>query len=59
MNVPCLIFFTFTNRIVVYYNLNMLEIATTTLVDAMETAPGLDDLLQHFSCDGEWRASGV
>ncbi|KAK2141018.1 hypothetical protein LSH36_1181g00001 [Paralvinella palmiformis] len=51
VNVPCLFYVTFNNRIVVYYKINMPNIANMTLTETMEQQQGLDELLRSFNCD--------
>ncbi len=53
VNVPCLFYVTFNNRIVVYYKINMPNIANMTLTETMEQQEGLQPLLQSFNCDGK------
>ncbi len=52
-NVPCLIYVTFNNRVLVYYNIRLGQIGTTNLVEAMENRPEKHELLNYFNCDGK------
>ena len=58
VNVPCLFYVTFNNRIVVYYELNMARIANMTLMETMDQEDGLQELLHHFNCDCKPRILG-
>lgn len=50
-NVPCLIYVTFNNRVVVYYNINMPQIGVTNLLETMEEQTGTEDLLAYYNVD--------
>ena len=48
---PCLIYVTFNNKIMVYYNINMPQIGLTNLVETMEQKDSTEDLIGYFNVD--------
>ncbi|KAK2175123.1 hypothetical protein NP493_746g01018 [Ridgeia piscesae] len=50
-NVPCLIYATFSNRIVVYHGIHLRQIGTTNLIRTMDEHDEVHDLLAFFNCD--------
>lgn len=51
-NVPCLIYATFSNRIVVYHGIHLSQIGTTNLIKTMDEHEEVRELLAYFNCDG-------
>ena len=51
-NVPCLIYATFSNRIVVYHGIHLSQIGTTNLIKTMDDRDEVHELLAYFNCDG-------
>ncbi|KAI0209357.1 KICSTOR complex protein ITFG2 [Lamellibrachia satsuma] len=50
-NVPCLIYATFSNRIVVYHGIHLSQIGTTNLIKTMDEHEEVRELLAYFNCD--------
>ena len=52
-NVPCLIYATFNNRLVVYHNIQMSQIGSTNLIRRLEEDEEVHALMNVLNCDGE------
>ncbi|CAH1785778.1 unnamed protein product [Owenia fusiformis] len=50
-NVPCLIYVTFSQQILVYYNMQMPHVELANLIDTMDQREGIPELLQCLSVD--------
>ena len=51
-NVPCLIYVTFSNKVLIYYNITFTEIGCSNLIETMKEQEGVQDLLNYFNVDG-------
>ncbi len=51
-NVPCLIYVTFSNRIMVYHNIRFRDVGCSNLLETMREQEGVQDLLNYFNVDG-------
>ncbi|ELU16416.1 hypothetical protein CAPTEDRAFT_227809 [Capitella teleta] len=50
-DVPCLIYATFNNRLIVYHNIEMYRIASTNLLKSMDREGEVLDLMNVLNCD--------
>ena len=51
-NLPCLIYVTFSNKVVIYYNITLGEVGFSNLIETMKEKEGVQELLNYFNVDG-------
>lgn len=52
-NVPCLIYVTFNNKIILYYNIRLPHIGMTNLIDVTKEKPEFKQLLKALNIDSK------